>query len=175
MGERFSTLHQSRTNRPDMSNSLSSTFMLRSNLIPAILLACLVGTLLAETARAEEHLCTTTEGRLALDEAVTRRSWDALYRSFKKFGHCDDGAIAEGYSESVARILADRWNSLPRFAELAGKNAAFRAFVIRHVDATLNTDDLEKIKANASTRCPANLRRTCNDLAKQADHALKEP
>jgi hypothetical protein len=158
-----------------MANSLSSAFMLRSNLIPAVVLACLVGTLFAGTARAEEHLCTTTEGRLALEEAVTLRSWGALYRSFKKFGHCDDGAIAEGYSESVARILADHWNTLPRFVELAAKNATFRAFVLRHLDATLNTDDLEKIEKSASARCPANLGKTCSDLAKQADQALKEP
>lgn len=146
-----------------------------SNWLIAAIFTCLVGTFPPETAHAEKYPCTIVEGRRALDQAVMLRSWDALYRSYKKFGHCDDGAIAEGYSESVARILADHWNSLPRLAELAGKNAAFRAFVIRHLDATLNTDDLERIKKNATTRCPPNLRNTCKDLAKQADNALNEP
>jgi hypothetical protein len=158
-----------------MRNYLQSAFVLRSSLITGIVLTWFVGMLFAGTAQAQNHLCTTAEGKLVLDEAVTLRSWDAVYRSFKRFGHCDDGAIAEGYSESVARILVDHWNRLPRFAELAGKSSAFRAFVIRHVDATLNTDDLEKIKENASTHCPATLWKTCNDLAKQADQALKEP
>jgi hypothetical protein len=129
----------------------------------------------AQVGHAQKQGCSDAAGRRALDEAVTLRTWNALYTSFKACRQCDDGAIGEGYSESVARILVDHWNRLPRFAELAGKNAAFRAFVIRHVDATLNTDDLEKIKENASMHCPANLRKTCNELAKTADQALKEP
>ena len=43
-----------------------------------------------------------------------------------------------------------------------------------HVDATLNMDDVEKIRRNAKTQCPTGLRTVCNDLAKQADFALKE-
>jgi hypothetical protein len=149
--------------------------MLRSNWIATFIVICVIGIFSPETLRADNRPCTIAEGRTALDEAVMLRSWDALYRSYTKFRYCDDGAIAEGYSESVARILADHWSTLPRFAKLSGKNAAFRAFVIRHLDATLDTDDLEKIKKNATNRCPSNLRNTCKDLAKQADRALNEP
>ncbi|MGD0162043.1 MAG: hypothetical protein ABSB39_06190 [Candidatus Sulfotelmatobacter sp.] len=124
--------------------------------------------------QASKHACTSLEGRHALDEADTLRSWDALYKSYLTFGHCDDGAIGEGYSESVARILTDDWNTLPRFVQLAGKDAAFQAFVIRHLDATLNMDDVQNIKQDAMTHCPTGLRSTCIHLVKQADSALKE-
>jgi hypothetical protein len=100
--------------------------MHHSNGIAAFTLAFLVGIFSTETAHAQRRVCTNAEARLALDAAVTLRSWGALYRSYRKFGQCDDGAIAEGYSESVARILFDHWNSLPCLAELAGVNAAFR-------------------------------------------------
>jgi hypothetical protein len=110
----------------------------------------------------------------ALDEADTLRSWDALYKSYKTFGRCDDGAVAEGFSESVARILADHWNTLPRFVQIADKDAAFRAFVIKHLDPTLNMDDVEKIRQDALTHCPIGLQTTCNHLVKQADSALRE-
>jgi len=121
----------------------------------------------------QKHQCTEGEGRAAL-EAVTLHSWDALYKSYKSSRLCDDGAIGEGYSESVARILSDHWNTLPRLSQLAGKDADFRAFVIRHLDATLNMDDVEKIKKSANAQCPRGLRTLCDDLAKQADSALKE-
>jgi hypothetical protein len=101
-------------------------------------------------------------------------SWDALYRSYRSYRQCDDGAIGEGYSESVARILVDHWITLSQLARLARNDAQFRAFVIGHVDATLNMDDLEKIRKNAKAQCPTGLRSMCNDLAKQADFALKE-
>jgi hypothetical protein len=104
----------------------------------------------------------------------TLRAWDELYKSFELFQNCDDGAIAEGYSESVARILVDRWSTLPRFSFLGTKNVAFRKFVLKHVDASLDTRDLQTIKEKATTQCPDGLRSVCHDLRKQADAALKE-
>jgi hypothetical protein len=112
--------------------------------------------------------------RRALDESDRLRNWDALYNSYKEFKDCDDGAIGEGYGESVARILADYWNTLPRFTQLAAKHGAFREFLIKHLDATLNMDDVVKIKHEAQTQCPFGLQKTCNDRVKQADAALKD-
>ncbi len=101
------------------------------------------------------------------------RSWDMLYASYKSYRQCDDGAISEGYSESVARILVDQWSTLSRFAELTEKDIEFRAFVIEHVDATLNLDDAKKIKKVADTECTAELITLCSDLAEQSESILK--
>lgn len=136
------------------------------------LLVLLIG-LIMQVARAQAQPCAVAEAR-ALNKADTPRSWDALRHSYKEFGNCDDGAVAEANSESIARILADRWNTLPRFAQLAKNDPSFRAFVIGHIDATLNMDDVEKIKKAALTHCPSGLRKTCTDIAKQADFALKD-
>lgn len=102
------------------------------------------------------------------------RSWDALYGSYKSYRQCDDGAIAEGYSESVARILVDHWTSLPRLVRFADKDAAFLRFVMKHVDATLNMVDVQTIKTNAQTQCPPGLSKICAELMKQADFALSQ-
>ena len=126
-----------------------------------------------QTGHAQERPCADAEGRRALDEAGTLRSWDALYGSYSRYRKCDDGAIGEGYSESVARILVDHWTTLPQLAQVAGKDIRFRAFAMKHVDATLNTDDLVKIRKNAQTQCPKGLQATCSDLANQADSALR--
>lgn len=127
-----------------------------------------------QAARAQVQPCTTVKAQRASDKADTLRSWDALHSSYKEFRNCDDGAIAEGYSESVARILADHWSTLRRFAQLAHTDPPFRAFVIRHIDATLNMDDVEKIKKAALTKCPTGLQTACSDIAKQTDFALKD-
>jgi hypothetical protein len=102
------------------------------------------------------------------------RTWDTLYRSYKSYQHCDDGAIGEGYSESVARILVDHWQTLPQLDRLARKDAHFRRFVLRHLDATLNMDDVEKVRKTATTQCPSGLRVLCDDLIKQANSAINE-
>ncbi len=139
----------------------------------ATTLGVILTLMLAHPGYGQKDQCTEEEGLAAL-EAVTLHSWDALYKSYESFRLCDDGAISEGYSESVARILSDHWNTLPRLSQLAGKDADFRAFVIRHLDATLNMDDVEKIKKSAKTQCPRGLQTLCGDLVKQADSALKQ-
>jgi hypothetical protein len=139
-----------------------------------LILFLVVGMFPVHFAYAQKHACTEGEGRHALNEAATLRSWDALYRSYKSHRQCDDGGVGEGYSESIARILVDQWNTLPQFTRLAKIHTEFRAFVIRHVDATLNTDDVKKIRKKAETQCPTGLRSFCIDLAKQANSALRE-
>jgi hypothetical protein len=79
--------------------------------------------------------CTDAESERALTEAltVTLRAWDTLYKSYRLYVNCDDGAIGQGYSESVARILVDHWSTLRRLASLATKDADFRHFVLKHL------------------------------------------
>jgi hypothetical protein len=50
----------------------------------------------------------------------------------------------------------------------------FRSFVLKHIDATDDTGDLEKIMVNAKSKCPAGLRTLCDDVSKQAGAALKQ-
>jgi hypothetical protein len=120
-------------------------------------------------ALAQTHPCTQEDSQRA-DQAVdTLNSWNRVYDWYKKYRQCDDGAPAEGVSEAVARNLVDRWGTLPRLAELAKGDAGFRRFVLKHLDETLNEDDLKKISANAVSRCPANLHSLCRELKMQAE------
>jgi len=141
--------------------------------VPMIFI-CLVGIFLADTAHAQKHACTTAEGRRVVDEADRLRTWNALYKSYSLYRQCDDGAIAEGYSESVARILVDHWKTLPELDLLTKKDAGFRHFVLLHVDATLNTDDVAIVRRRAKRECPSGLDSLCKDLAKEAEAALRE-
>ncbi|MFZ0980468.1 MAG: hypothetical protein WAN23_13795 [Candidatus Acidiferrales bacterium] len=125
-------------------------------------------------AAAQRGQCSAVEEQRAEMQADTLRTWDTLYKSYKLYGKCDDGAIAEGYSESVARILVDHWNTLPRVANLVAKDARFRRFVLGHVDSTLDLNDLKKIRANAKRQWPSGLSAICAELTKETDAALKE-
>jgi hypothetical protein len=126
------------------------------------------------TAQAQQQPCNKAEYQQAEKEAVSLRSWDALYKSYRLYGHCNDVDAAEGYSESVARILVDRWETLPRLSKLVEKDKSFRDFVLGHVDATLDMNDVQKIHARAIQHCPAGLRELCKNLQKQAKTAIEE-
>jgi hypothetical protein len=124
---------------------------------------------LSMSAFAQGRPCSEVKDRHADAAVDTLTSWDRLYQWYKTYGECDDGVMAEGYSEAVARNLVDRWKTLPRLAELARKDDGFQPFVLKHLNQTLNDDDLKKIRANAESRCPAGLHRLCGDVKKQAE------
>ena len=81
----------------------------------------------------------------AEEETDKLQTWGALYQSYRRHADCDDGAVAEGYDEVVARLLRDHWDPLPQFAVLFEKDQRFKTFVLRHVSLTsLDTNDLKK-------------------------------
>jgi hypothetical protein len=98
--------------------------------------------------------CTEQEERRALDECDKIRTWNEIYRSFKRFAHCADGAIAEGYSDKVVGLLAHDWKDFLTAAHLMSLDPRFKTFVIRHVDETAAAEDLTAIKRNVSVECP---------------------
>lgn len=110
----------------------------------------------------------------AADAAIDNLDdWRKLQRAFTAYGQCDDGSIAEGYSEAIARLLVDKWNTLPTLAALAGRDIAFRKFVTRHINSTMDTADLEKICHHAASECPPNATALCQTLQRAAGDALR--
>jgi hypothetical protein len=138
-----------------------------------LLLISMVLALFGQVMLSQRQTCTNAEADKAEQEAETLRTWDALYKSYLRFGKCDDGAIADGYSESVARILVDHWDTLPRLAVLSRDTKQFQKFVLSHVDATLNMDDVKKIRANAAHTCPKGQSDLCKQLTVAADRAIE--
>jgi hypothetical protein len=93
------------------------------------------------------------------------KTWNSVYRFYKEFSHCDDGGIAEGVSDAVAKLLANRWNSIHEFVKLASNDKAFETFVVRHVDETIDWGhDAPLIHKNARLRCPSDSARLCKTL-----------
>ena len=112
-------------------------------------------------------LCTSEQAKKAEAEADQLREWNAVYRSFVRFGHCDDGAIAEGYSDSVARLLANHWAQIQDLRKLITKSPEFSNFVLRHVDELMSPDEANLIEQNARLRCPANGKPLCQSILEQ--------
>jgi hypothetical protein len=107
-----------------------------------------------------------TKDDSAASEAVISYldSWENMHSAFKQFQQCDDGAVAEGFSEAVARLMADHWAMLPRLLSLVDADPAFEAFVIRHLDLSNSNTDLLKIDHFAHTACPARARTLCGKI-----------
>jgi len=110
--------------------------------------------------------CTKAEAMEAEKEADSLKDWDQVYRSYKRFSQCDDGAIAEGYSESITKLLAEDWKNSNRLLVLTSRSRIFRRFVLKHIDETVPGDRLASIANNARSECPAESRNLCLSIAK---------
>ena len=108
--------------------------------------------------------CSRQEAVAAEATASTLRTWPALHSTYVRFRHCDDGAIGEGFSESVSILVADHWADLKSLSNLIAKDRSFLQFVLRHLDETVPADRLARIEANAKVRCPVNTRSLCKEI-----------
>ena len=133
----------------------------------ALALAMVVG-------QAEAAGCSREESMNAEKAAsAARHSWDEMYDAFHRFSLCDDGGIAEGFSDSVANLLASHWDDLHDLEHLAEANKGFRAFVLKHIDATASEKDLRRILEHTKD-CPGYARPICRDIENRARAALSE-
>ena len=107
--------------------------------------------------------CTSDQARRAEMDIASARSWKALYAVFRQFQSCDDGSVAEGFSESVTRLLSDDWAHLSDLAAL--KAPEFEKFVAGHIDESVPEERLKRIADLAATRCSLELRRVCTLVA----------
>lgn len=108
--------------------------------------------------------CSIQDARQAEAEVSTLADWDGVYTSYLHFSHCNDGAISEGYSETVGRLLAKDWEHFGRLYELTRRNKKFERFIIRHIDETVPSDYLQAIIENTKLHCPANKKRFCHAI-----------
>jgi hypothetical protein len=113
---------------------------------------------------ATEKVCTQAEVKEAQKEADQLKDWDSVYRSFKRFAHCDEGGIAEEYSDSVSRLLARDWKHLDALLRLTS-DQGFEQFVIRHIDETMAEDEAALVINNARLHCPPGAKRLCKSIA----------
>ena len=110
----------------------------------------------------------------ALATASALDTWPEILASFRKYAHCDDGAIAEGYSASVVAMLADRWNQVAELDKALSTEPSFRAFVLRHINETAGRDEFNRLVANAAVRCPPQSVQTCEALLTRARELQRE-
>ena len=117
--------------------------------------------------------CSSKQARAAEIVVGTAHSWKELYEHYKRFQHCDDGAIAESFSESVSMLLDERWKEINTLSRIAKTNAQFRTFILRHVDETILSDRLGHISSNATNHCPPNIRSLCSEISNAAQLAIE--
>jgi hypothetical protein len=101
-------------------------------------------------------------------------SWKSVYSWYRQFRQCDDGGVSEGFSEAVARLMADRWASLPKALAPIRADPAFEAFVVGHLNDTDDYNDLLKVDRLARTDCPIRAQELCAKIHTQIQSLVRD-
>ena len=105
----------------------------------------------------------------------TKNAWGHLYEIYKRSAPgCDDGAYAEGFSDFVVQSLAKHWNRFDELVSLIQKDPSFQIFVLKHIDATTDLNDLNTISKNVHERCPKTAIQLCKEIDEKANAAFSE-
>ena len=110
------------------------------------------------------------EAELSIDKIT---GWRELAAYQKKFGSCDEAAIAEGIDDVVVRLLTTRWQDINVASKLALADPAFKEFIVRHISDLASVDELEAVKANASGKCPAESEALCVTIVRRVESLSK--
>jgi hypothetical protein len=104
-----------------------------------------------------------------------KKSWKNLYKTYKESpSFCDDGAYGEGYSDFVVQSLAKYWNRFDELLSFTKKDPSFQSFILKHIDATTDLDDLKTLSKNVREKCPVSEVSFCKEIDKKARAAIED-
>jgi hypothetical protein len=142
---------------------------------PFVMTSAIVIFAVTTTARSDTSGC-----RLS-DQAFTAqlhmlKDWNAIYTFVKRnLPSCpDDGMYGEGYSDVIVHGLAKQWSYMPQLQTLIARHPTFHSFVLGHINATTDPDELKETLDNATGRCPFDMDDLCTEIAASAREAIKE-
>jgi hypothetical protein len=121
-----------------------------------------------------QNQCSETRVIAAVKESSALKSWQNIYDSYRKYQQCDDGAIAEGYSDLITGLMANNWDTLKDLKMFTETDKEFLKFVLRHIDASVDPEDVKKVSDNASQHCAADFSELCSLIKERAEEILKE-
>lgn len=123
---------------------------------------------------AQTAACPFDMSTRALDGTDDLKTWKQVEDYRARYHACDDGAIAEGVSDAVVRLLAHRWTTLPALKAEVSQDANLLPFVLRHIDATTDDRNIAAIARQSKSACPAGSKPLCRQLGRAAADTLKE-
>lgn len=107
----------------------------------------------------------------AEESAARIKGWIQLQDHFHRhgLGACDDGDLADTYSERVDKLLTRQWKDVSTLAFLVKSDPEFLQFVLRHVDAKWEEGDIGKVASSARKHCPKSATALCAKIMKALD------
>jgi hypothetical protein len=127
--------------------------------------AAALSALVVLPAHAARLSCASQGSVRAQDSLMAYYSWPVIYRVYRTYERCDENAFfSQAFSTAVIKTLVRKWDSIAELQKFAGSDSTFLDFVLMHIDATAEYENLKQILANTSRNCPKKYERLCARL-----------
>ena len=123
--------------------------------VALLLTVCATGALAQKACSAAE----AASAEKAVDRVV---NWDQLYKAYQDYRHCDQGPVADVFTEALLRCIVE-WKQVDALAGRMEKDKEYRDFVIRHLRAA-GGEDQKAVYSRAKMSCPKNLDAWCGEI-----------
>ena len=133
--------------------------------------------LISVNATAKTPCNNVTESEYADKMLDELNDWNSIYNyyyKYSKYGCYSTGYFGESIADSIAKILANKWNTLDELALKSNNNKKFEKFVLSKIDSTVDGNDLIKIHELANKNCPKDLSQICRNIDKEVTKSFKE-
>lgn len=137
------------------------------SVVMLVLASCVI-----RTAHANGTACATPLAQEAEITVSALSDWGSVFSAYRKYQVCDDGAIAEGFTDSVVKLLGKGSASISELQEFVRKDHVFLKFVYRHITESADPDDLKAI-VSSTRNCPPENRKLCVELRRRAQEAVR--
>ena len=119
---------------------------------------------------AQDKACRPADAASAEKSIDRVVNFQQLYKAFQDHRHCDQGQVAEVFTEALLRCIVE-WKGVEGLAGPMEKDPDYRAFVFRHLQSPAAQGDLQSIYSRAKMNCPKALEGWCAELASAAKPA----
>jgi hypothetical protein len=107
------------------------------------------------------------------EKAIERsNNWNQLYKSWQDYRHCDTGSVADGYTDSLMRLIVE-WKGVDTLAALMQKDPEFKEWVHARLKSPAAKDDQPTVYSRAMASCPKAMDAFCAELAESVKPAAK--
>lgn len=137
--------------------------MLRAALASACL-ALGAGCIASGMAHAADKPCTKADAANGAKAIERDNNFNQLYKSWQDYRHCDTGAVAEAYTDSLLRLMVE-WKGVDTLAAAMQKDAEFKDWVHARLKSPAAKDDQPAIYSRVKSSCPKAMDDFCTELA----------
>lgn len=115
-------------------------------------------------AASAQKTCTKADesnAQKAIDKVST---WASLNSTWKSFRHCDTGAVGEGFTDAILRLVVD-WKGVNQLADAMARDADYKTFILDHLRSPEAKGDAPDVYSRAKANCPGGLAEWCKEIA----------